>query len=104
MKPKIKSEKANHAILNMNPSKITAAETANVARKATGALPYFADSFPEGLRARNTPIDEESRMVPSVALEIWRYALISGIRATKDPTPKPLVIKVSVTASLARFN
>jgi hypothetical protein len=30
--------------------------------------------------------------------------LISGMRATKDPTVKPLVIKVSVTASLALFN
>ena len=88
----------------MNPSKITAAETANVARKATGALPYFADNFPEGRRAKKTPTEEERRIVPSVALEMCRCALMSGIRATKDPTPKPLVIKVSVTASLARFN
>jgi hypothetical protein len=83
---------------------MTAAETANVARKATGELPYFADSFPEGLRARKTPTEEERRMTPRVALEMWRCALISGMRATNDPTPKPLVIKVSVTASLARFN
>lgn len=83
---------------------MTAAETANVARNAIGALPYFADNFPDGLSARNTPTDEERRMMPNVALEISRCALISGMRATKDPTPKPLVMKVSVTASLARFN
>ena len=87
-----------------SPRRIVAALRAKVAQNTMGALPYFADNFPDGRNAKKTPIEDESRIVPSVALEICRCALISGMRATKDPTVNPLVIKVSVTASLARFN
>lgn len=79
-------------------------DSAMVAQKAMGALPCLAESFPDGPSAKKTPTEEKRRTMPSVELETARCALMSGMRATNEPTAKPLVIKVSVTASLARFN
>src|SRR5487761_2771524 len=94
----------NQSMLNTNPRRMLEMKKASVAQYATGALPCFADCFPDGLKARKTPIEEDRSIVPKVALEMWRCAFMSGRRATNEPYAKPLVMKVSVTASLARLS
>ena len=70
MNPKRKREKQSHAMLMTNPRRIVAAANAILPTKAMGALPCFAQSFPDGRNAKKTPIDEERRIAPSVALEM----------------------------------
>lgn len=53
-----------------SPSRIVAALRAKVAQNAMGALPYFAENLPDGRKAKKTPMEDVSRIVPSVALEI----------------------------------
>lgn len=47
-----------------------AAANAILVAKAMGALPCFAQSFPDGRNAKKAPIDAERRIAPSVALEM----------------------------------
>ncbi len=73
-----------------------------VEKNMIGWLPNFAEYFPAGLRARNTPADTKSRERPRVEFEISRILLKSGILATKLPALKPLMIKVTVMPMRAR--
>ena len=92
-----------HTVIREKLCKTYAATMAKVPTKATGELPYFAHSRPASGSAAKTPKALASRHKLKVELDTASSSLISGIRATKAPTTKPLVIKVRVTANLARF-
>ena len=70
----------------------------------TTRLPKYADSFPAGRSDKKTPAEINSNEKPISALVNFKSILISGIRETKVPITKPLIMNADMTANRARFS